>query len=311
MFDSTNGDLAQIISVEVCQPENLPKTILDHRLIKASPPIGHPYKQAAVSPSDSRETGSRKNSFRIFMAVILLTAVVVIGIGIMDHHLNKKHWEDFNGVLAQFDAEFPGIVKTRFRTFSPGRDVEVKSHSTVEKLSYHNWYDWTEEITVTIHAPDSFDMKSEREIYDLLHEAYEVYREAWRDYTRQLPDHNKYSSSFMDKYKGIQAALHVDEQVQIKTSGNTYGYSRHLQDYYTVNGKDHFIRDSASNWTASGSSNLQSKPSGSYGYIPPSSSSDPYHASDYATPEDFYDDNYDEFFSYEDAEDYYQEHEYD
>ena len=115
----------------------------------------------------------------------------------------------------------------------------------------------------------------------------------------------------MDKYKGIQAALHVDEQVQIKTSGNTYGYSRHLQDCYTVNGKDHFIRDSASHWTASGSSNPQNKPSGSYGYIPPSSSSDPYHASDYATPEDFYDDNYDEFFSYEDAESYYQDHEYD
>lgn len=29
---------------------------------------------------------------------------------------------------------------------------------------------------------------------------------------------------------------------------------------------------------------------------------------DYSDPEDFYDDNYDDFFDYEDAEDYYHEH---
>lgn len=35
---------------------------------------------------------------------------------------------------------------------------------------------------------------------------------------------------------------------------------------------------------------------------------DPYDAKDYANEEDFYDDHYDDFFSYEDAEDYYNEY---
>lgn len=35
---------------------------------------------------------------------------------------------------------------------------------------------------------------------------------------------------------------------------------------------------------------------------------DPYHVNDYSDPENFYDDNYDDFFDYEDAEDYYHEH---
>lgn len=35
---------------------------------------------------------------------------------------------------------------------------------------------------------------------------------------------------------------------------------------------------------------------------------DPYNVNDYSDPEDFYDDNYDDFWDYEDAEDYYNEH---
>lgn len=35
---------------------------------------------------------------------------------------------------------------------------------------------------------------------------------------------------------------------------------------------------------------------------------DPYNVNDYSDPEDFYDDNYDDFWDYEDAEDYYMEH---
>ena len=37
-------------------------------------------------------------------------------------------------------------------------------------------------------------------------------------------------------------------------------------------------------------------------------SGDPYHASDYSYPDDFYDDNYDDFFDLEDAEDYWEAH---
>lgn len=35
---------------------------------------------------------------------------------------------------------------------------------------------------------------------------------------------------------------------------------------------------------------------------------DPYNVNDYASEEDFYDDHYDDFFDYYDAEDYYNEH---
>ncbi len=48
---------------------------------------------------------------------------------------------------------------------------------------------------------------------------------------------------------------------------------------------------------------------GSYSYTPSSGQSgDRYNAKKYKTAEDFYDDNYDDFFSYEDAESYYNKH---
>ena len=38
---------------------------------------------------------------------------------------------------------------------------------------------------------------------------------------------------------------------------------------------------------------------------------DPYDASDYSNPDDFYDDHYDDFYDYDEAEEYWIEHEYD
>ena len=40
----------------------------------------------------------------------------------------------------------------------------------------------------------------------------------------------------------------------------------------------------------------------------PKATDDPYSASKYSHPEDFYDDYYDDFFDYEDAEEYWDEH---
>ena len=45
--------------------------------------------------------------------------------------------------------------------------------------------------------------------------------------------------------------------------------------------------------------------SSSSSYKSKSNDDDPYNVNDYSTPEDFYDDNYDDFWDYEEAEDYY------
>ena len=43
-------------------------------------------------------------------------------------------------------------------------------------------------------------------------------------------------------------------------------------------------------------------------YVPDYDEDDPYNATDYYDPEDFYEDNYDDFYDYEEAEEYYYEH---
>ena len=264
------------------------------------------------SPSPKNKNPKQgKKALLCFIAVVILIAAAAGSIRITNDRLNKKHWEEFYRVLDQFDAEFPAYLKKQYRSFPLSNDVDVTVHSKVEKLPYHDWNDWTEEITVTIHAPDSFDLGSDREIYNALGDSYDICRDARREYLKGFPEHENYSSAFPDQYNGILVTLDVNETIQIKTSENAYRHSSHLRDYFELNGGDYFIHDSASSWGPPASSYTPQKPSGSYSYSPPSPSSDPYHASDYATPEDFYDDNYDEFFSYEDAESYYQDHEYD
>ena len=56
------------------------------------------------------------------------------------------------------------------------------------------------------------------------------------------------------------------------------------------------------------SSQKKSKPKSTYIPKYKEDKSDPYNAKDYRNEEDFYDDHYDDFFDYYDAENYYREH---
>lgn len=63
-------------------------------------------------------------------------------------------------------------------------------------------------------------------------------------------------------------------------------------------------------WTADGRPDYNGKKpyTSSKNKIKSKKTDDRYNVKDYSDPEDFYDDNYDDFFDYEDAEDYYYEH---
>ena len=92
--------------------------------------------------------------------------------------------------------------------------------------------------------------------------------------------------------------------------GNDSGYSRSNNSYYNTSR----YRTTYS-YTAAAAPRTTSAPS-SYTYRSSTKSkknttkapeNDPYGAKDYADPDDFYYDHYDDFFDYEDAEDYWYE----
>ena len=93
------------------------------------------------------------------------------------------------------------------------------------------------------------------------------------------------------------------------SSNHSYGtsYSTHSKSSYSSSSKSY---SSASSGSKHASSNT-SKSSASRKYKSSSStkkSSDPYDAKSYAHPDDFYYDNRDDFWDYDDAEDYFNEH---
>ena len=91
---------------------------------------------------------------------------------------------------------------------------------------------------------------------------------------------------------------------------NLYDYTRNGYVIFTarcINGEVYQVFDHRSDpykqSTSSSSSSSSSKKSSSS-----TKKSDPFHASDYAHPDDFYYDYYDDFWDYEDAEDYWEAH---
>lgn len=82
--------------------------------------------------------------------------------------------------------------------------------------------------------------------------------------------------------------------------GEIISVSKYCEDtYWTADGKPHFHSKRSSSWSSSYSSGSKKNNS---------THNDPYNAKDYYDAEDFYDDYYDEFYDYEEAEEYYDEY---
>lgn len=108
---------------------------------------------------------------------------------------------------------------------------------------------------------------------------------------------------------GVFGSCSKSSSSRYSGSYHSYGtsYSTHSKSSYSSSSKSN---SSASSGSKHASSNT-SKSSASSKYKSSSSakqSSDPYDAKSYAQPEDFYYDNRDDFWDYEDAEDYFIEH---
>ena len=94
-----------------------------------------------------------------------------------------------------------------------------------------------------------------------------------------------------------------------KSSHKTYS-SRYYRSSYSTSSYSSSHRSKSSGYTSSSSkpSTSSSNKSNGRGTNTKSKSSDPYDAKSYAHPDDLYYDHSDDFWDYEDAEDYWEEH---
>ena len=208
-------------------------------------------------------------------------------------------------MTARFDAEFPAYAEQRLAGLPFAESVSVTSETTVEQAGNGKRYDWKESIVATATADKAFDSLSDRSIYENLESFHDQFFEAWLKYVKEeLPEHRDYTGTDSKISRGKPVLHFLRAVVVVQTPENTYQSMGNIRDYFELNGKDYFLASHTA---------PAPKPAVSNGiYHPPSEESpDPYNASEYATSEDFYDDHYDDFFNYEDAEDYYMEHEYD
>ncbi len=199
--------------------------------------------------------------------------------------IEDKNYKDTEALITLCNAHYSCSVGRDWLGYENLKDVEFK-YQTKEQL---------EKI-------EAFKSEIRTVYYDHLSEEYEK---------------NKVDTSI--PYVGMS-----ESRINSTTLGYHSGNIRH--NHETINGKVYtanlydFMKDGMVIFTARcvngkviqvwDERNSPHKPYGSYSGSGSSNKKDddPYNATDYAHPEDFYYDHYDDFFDYEDAEDYYNEH---
>lgn len=220
-------------------------------------------------------------------------------------------------------AELQAMTEERRKAFKellPGKlpglckDLPVSGSVTakaeVEWDDYQSYSIWTDTFTVRLETNASFDAHTDREKYDLLAEWASC---AWDAY-------NTFEDRYLAPYEECMPKLWslFDKPVShwcrgelyIRTPGHSYQYANYVEDYYVLDGRDHFLRDRKSVWykpptptPAARRSSYSWQSSGTYKVY------DPYDADDYDDPDDYAEEYEEEFGGgddgYEDAYDHW------
>ena len=201
------------------------------------------------------------------------------------------------------------------------RAIVLQSESTSNKNLL--FWKWDAGETIRIQVKDDFDNLDIREQYSVIVSIGEQTTKLSRDHWKSInPQYGKSYHSF-DELFGYFVFQSFDQEVYLVTSSNEYRYYSGTSDSFGKNGKSVSVKQNVAASSSSGSSSTPSStPSsgssasttGRTGSTSVSSSSsgatedDPLHASDYRQPEDFYEDHWDDFFDFYDAETYWRRH---
>ena len=257
------------------------------------------------------------NSRKISIIICLALVVAIIG-GFVGNRLWKKHQEKlyYNEKRALFE-ERNEIIQTllpkEFKDLCGDPPVPGTVDVTVEltKKEVDSWYHYTLTSNYTLYTDRSFDDYSDTKKAEALDEwtscAKYAYSKFWDKHL------TNYGISIWDLFKiyDLPVSFNMDDHYFIETPRHTYERASYVEDYFLLDGHDHFIREPGSKWyptpTPTPPPASTWKPSHSY-YVY-NDDDDYYGAADYIDADDFASDWEDsgDFEDYDDAYDYYEE----
>jgi len=281
------------------------------------------------------------------LLAVLIVSVFIVSIVLIVRTVQQRtiraekaaNMERLTELRESFGKTMKNNLSLKAGDFPYYRDAMVIAYAGWEWNSHYEWNTLEDNVTVVVFADSEFDALSDREIHTWLGKIAKDYKKRIQKvYDEQLQDYWKLIhyfdpvSSTVDLEDEESVFYRQNFKYTVETAKNSYEYTNLVQDYYVLNGKDHFVRDEQSYWTTPVPSPTPTrKPSGSSGSSGSGSSSgksgtsgsgsssgksgkssgkgfDYYDAYKYDDPEDFWYDYEDDFEDYEDAEDYWEEY---
>lgn len=248
---------------------------------------------------------------------ILIIAAVIIWTGwqLYKWHKTETHRAEMQEMFEQRETAYIKLFPEKFPELC--RDLPIKgiitaSVSAGKERGYGKYYNYSCRHVVTLKTDAAFDQYSDRKKYETLGKWKSC---AWNAYSSFKKLYMQDYSECMHELSSIYdlPMFYGDEfRYLIETPEHTYQYAIYVNDYYLLDGHDHFLRDKQSEWYHPPSTPTP-EPARSSSRIPTrkvyNADDDYYDADDYIDADDFASDWEDsgDFEDYDDAYDYYEE----
>lgn len=249
------------------------------------------------------------------IVIVAIISAICTAFYLFHRSQDNAHFQELLTEAAEMRHEYsellPPVIAERMKDMDYVEDVKV----TASMLLTHNSlgdYTWNEKVRITLYVDDAFDKLSDNKQYAYLCEeeskGHDVIRETIRTCLPRYVDLRGELFHIIEHDRRGFVRSDMDYDYEVQTSENHYQYAHYVDDYFLLNGEDHFtskhraeIRAKYATPTPTPKQKRSTnRGKGTIIY-------DPDDIHNYDDPEDYWYDHEDEFDDFEDAWDYWEE----
>ncbi len=245
-------------------------------------------------------------------AVAILTAMIAVNTVNENRKEaeNKRLREKFSEMRAGFEQK----TKDWFAENDPFAGFDYMEECRVDAyITMSGRQEWGVNFSVVLVMSDAFDRLTDDRQYEYLQEEESIGSDALYAMLKSdsFSDFQEIREIGLGFLKPLRNYVLPTEHYTILTSKNRYEYAFYVKDYFLLNGEDHRtttgmrkIREKYATPTPRPSSGKKYSSGKTYVY----NGGDDYNAEDYDDPEEFWEDNRDEFDNFDEAADYLEDY---
>ena len=179
-----------------------------------------------------------KKSFKVIIILVILGVIIFVG-------FKWLKILTFETMINKASKELSEVIVQKSEQADYAQKADCSFASDISHLTSKGWREWTENITVTLWAEDSFDLLSDENQYNFLEQMKDETLSVREEFLNSFyPNYLHYYEKwyYLDDIYKDTVFTRRDLSVVLYTSSNTYESST-LKNSYKKNSKEIFLDD--------------------------------------------------------------------